>query len=95
MRFKQEPRPGGRGSRLWKVTLHELQHWTRAYSLPLPPELASPESNGTNGTDGTVRRVKKGPSDEGCCRNHPKSSQVGVEQGVFFTEPREKGLFTS
>ena len=57
MRFEKEPRPGGRGSRLWKVTLHELQHWTRAYSLPLPPELASLESNGTDGTDGTMAQM--------------------------------------
>ena len=37
MRFQKAPRPGGKGSRRWRVTLDELQRLTRAYSLDLPP----------------------------------------------------------
>jgi len=77
MRFKQEPRPGGRGSRLWKVTLHELQHWTCAYSLPLPPELGSLEANGTNGTDGTLAQIPLTADSPPECKRDCLPARVG------------------
>jgi hypothetical protein len=40
MRLAKAPRPGGQGSRRWKVTLCELKRWTMAYGLPLPAILA-------------------------------------------------------
>jgi hypothetical protein len=42
MRFQKAPRPGGRGSRRWRVTLADLQRWTAAYALPLPASLSPP-----------------------------------------------------
>lgn len=48
MRLKQKPRPGGRGSRLWQVTLSELQRWATVYVVPLPDPLSLA---GTGGTD--------------------------------------------
>ena len=40
MRLAKAPRPGGQGSRRWKVTLRDLERWTMAYGLPLPAILA-------------------------------------------------------
>jgi hypothetical protein len=45
MRLQKAPRPGGKGSRRWRVTLADLQRWTAAYGLPLPPSLAPPPSD--------------------------------------------------
>ena len=50
MRLQKTPRPGGKGSRRWRVTPGDLQRWTAAYGLILP---APPAVNGTNGADGT------------------------------------------
>ena len=50
MRLQKAPRPGGKGSRRWRVTLGDLQRWTAAYGLILP---APPAANGTNGADDT------------------------------------------
>ncbi len=52
MRLQKTPRPGGKGSRRWRVTLGDLQRWTAAYGLILPAPAAA---NGTNGVDGTAR----------------------------------------
>lgn len=41
MRLEKAPRPGGRGSRRWRVTLGDLERWTAAYGLPLPAPLAA------------------------------------------------------
>jgi len=41
MRLKKPPRPGGKGPRKWSITIDELERWTKAYTLPLPPELAA------------------------------------------------------
>ena len=45
MRLQKTPRPGGKGSRRWRVTLGDLQRWTAAYGLILPAPAAA---NGTN-----------------------------------------------
>jgi len=42
MRLAPIPRPGGRGSRRWKVTLGDLARWNTAYGLPLPRILEPP-----------------------------------------------------
>jgi hypothetical protein len=34
MRLTKEPRPGGKGSRLWHVSLADLHRWTTLYSIP-------------------------------------------------------------
>jgi Domain of unknown function (DUF3854) len=39
MRFKQEPRPGGKGSRRWQVPLKDLKRWTERYRMPRPEQL--------------------------------------------------------
>ena len=36
LRLRQAPRPGGRGSRRWAVTLGDLAWWGLAYGLPMP-----------------------------------------------------------
>ena len=46
MRLEKMPRPGGKGSRRWRVTLGDLQRWTAAYGLILPAPAAA---NGANG----------------------------------------------
>ena len=33
MRLRQEPRPGGKGSRRWRVTYKDLERWKAAYSI--------------------------------------------------------------
>jgi hypothetical protein len=35
MRLRQEPRPGGKGSRKWRVTMADLERWTHSYHLDL------------------------------------------------------------
>jgi len=42
MRLAKAPRPGGQGSRRWKVTCGDLARWTAAYGLPLPRILEPP-----------------------------------------------------
>jgi hypothetical protein len=39
MRLERAPRPGGQGSRRWRVTLADLERWTAAYGLNLPEPL--------------------------------------------------------
>jgi len=41
MRLEKVPRPSGRGSRRWRVTLGDLERWTAAYGMPLPAPLAA------------------------------------------------------
>ena len=41
MRLEKMPRPGGKGSRRWRVTLGDLERWTAVYGLPLPASLAT------------------------------------------------------
>ncbi len=60
MRLSQEPRPGGRGSRRWKVSINDLGRWTTSYGMNLASFAAYDGStladlclNGPNGTDGT------------------------------------------
>jgi hypothetical protein len=61
MRLSQAPRPGGRGSRRWVITIEDLQRWTSSYGINLATYVAQDGSNladlystnGTNGTDGT------------------------------------------
>jgi len=55
MRLGKVPRPGGKGSRTWRVTLNDLGRWTTTYGLKLPDELQSTPhfTNGTNGINGT------------------------------------------
>ena len=65
MRFKQEARPGGKGSRRWKILLTELKRWTLRYRVEFPAGLLgfdeqqstthglSSEDSGTFGTSGT------------------------------------------
>ena len=55
MRLQKTPRPGGKGSRRWRVTLGDLQRWTAAYGLILPAPVAANGTNGVDGTDGTAR----------------------------------------
>jgi len=45
LRLQRAPRPGGKGGRRWRVTRADLQRWTAAYGLPLPPSLAPPASS--------------------------------------------------
>jgi len=42
MRLAKVPRPGGQGSRRWKVSCGDLARWTAAYGLPLPRILEPP-----------------------------------------------------
>jgi hypothetical protein len=60
LRLQQEPRPGGKGSRPWRVTLADLVRLTTAYGLKLPQELTdlatvsgAHDAGGTGGTPGT------------------------------------------
>jgi len=39
MRLKKPPRSGGRGSRLWIITLNELTRWSTGYGISLPKEM--------------------------------------------------------
>jgi Domain of unknown function (DUF3854) len=57
MRLRQEPRSGGQGSRLWKVTLNDLLKWTELYSVPFPDSLHANGTNGFNGSNGTTNGV--------------------------------------
>jgi len=41
MRLEKVPRPGGKGSRRWRVTLGDLERWTAAYGMPLSAPLAA------------------------------------------------------
>jgi hypothetical protein len=45
MRLKQEPRPGGRGSRRWKIPLTELKRWTLRYRVEFPIDLLTLEKD--------------------------------------------------
>ena len=47
MRLEKVPRPGGRGSRRWRFTLGDLERWTAAYGMLLPPLLTASGANGT------------------------------------------------
>jgi len=51
MRLQKVPRPGGKGSRRWRVTLGDLERWTAAYGMLLPPLLTASGANGTAGND--------------------------------------------
>ena len=58
LRFDQAPRPGGKGSRLWKIELEFLVQLAKSYNVYLPEELAiilaiKSAPHGENGTDGT------------------------------------------
>jgi hypothetical protein len=60
MRLSQSPRPGGRGSRRWIVSIQDLERWTSSYGMSLADFVTYDGStlrdlllNGTNGTDGT------------------------------------------
>ncbi len=55
MRLQKPPRPGGKGSRRWRVTPGDLQRWTAAYGLILPPIPAASGTNGADDTGGTAR----------------------------------------
>ena len=48
MRLKEQPRPGGKGKRQWRLTKGELRRRLMSSNLPLPSELfgepASPQS---------------------------------------------------
>lgn len=63
MRLTQEPRSGGRGSRLWRVTVNDLKRWTEVYAIPFPDTLHANGSNGFDGTNGTDRGDDSQPSD--------------------------------
>jgi hypothetical protein len=41
MRLEKVPRPGGKGSRRWRVALGDLERWTAAYGMSLPAPLAA------------------------------------------------------
>jgi len=55
MRLQKTPRPGGKGSRRWRVTMGDLQRWTAAYGLILPAPVAANGANGVDGTNGTTQ----------------------------------------
>jgi hypothetical protein len=57
MRLQKTPRPGGRGSRRWRVTLGDLQRWTAAYGLILPAPAA------VNGDDPEPPAVMDNPAE--------------------------------
>jgi len=40
LRIQKSPRPGGQGSRRWRVTRDDLHRWTTVYNLPFPPALS-------------------------------------------------------
>jgi hypothetical protein len=46
LRLEKVPRPGGKGSRRWRVTLGDLERWTAAYGMSLPIPLAANDSHG-------------------------------------------------
>jgi hypothetical protein len=75
MRFRQEPRPGGKGSRLWTMSRSDILRWASLYSVPVPEELqkdADPQpdtpdsygTNGGNGTNGTAGQSDPRPNDQ-------------------------------
>lgn len=51
MRLEKVPRPGGKGSRRWRVTLGDLERWTAAYGLTLPAPLAASSAYPPAGCD--------------------------------------------
>lgn len=64
LRFDQVSRPGGKGSRRWKIDLQYLVQLAKSYNVNLPVELANIDgiesephrengTDGTNGSDGT------------------------------------------
>jgi hypothetical protein len=60
MRLSTSPRPGGRGSRRWIVSIEDLHRWATSYGMNLADfvaydgsTLADLSFNGTNGADGT------------------------------------------
>ena len=48
LRFKRAPRPGGKGSRMWQISLDELQGVASAYGVSFPH---IPAGHGSNGPD--------------------------------------------
>jgi hypothetical protein len=55
LRFARAPRPGGVGSRRWRVELEDLYHRMIAYGLEVPSELLRLiPTNGPNGPHGTM-----------------------------------------
>lgn len=65
MRLEQRPRPGGKGSRIYRVTLGDLERWLGAYGLPMPDTLKLNGTNGTNGTMAQSPEVPKSPEEPG------------------------------
>jgi hypothetical protein len=61
LRFDPVPRPGGKGSRLWRIDLQYLLQLADSYNVTLPDDLTdldagqpgSLRGNGTNGTNGS------------------------------------------
>jgi len=51
MRLEKVPRPGGRGSRIWRVTPGDLERWTVTYGLK-PPEFL--DTGGTEAVEGAA-----------------------------------------
>jgi hypothetical protein len=53
MRFQKIPRKGGKGVRLWTLTLEELKSWASKYNLNYPDELEQRISLSNNGSHGS------------------------------------------
>ena len=63
MRLPKAPRPGGKGSRRWRVELPILRRLLQGYGLPTDPSSTNGTngSNGTNGTNDTPGTLDGGP----------------------------------
>ncbi len=53
LRLKEDPRPGGKGSRRRKYTNIDLERWSKTYGIGLPDTLKPSGTSGTAGTSGT------------------------------------------
>ena len=63
LRLKKASRPGGKGSRRWKITFDDLERLTTAYGIKLTEALSINGTNGVNGTNGTNEDIKENALD--------------------------------
>ncbi len=87
MRLRQEPRPGGKGSRRWRVTYQDLERWTGAYSInarenevegEYPPDLMAQMELPAHGTRRQLSEEVYGVQPRGAGGDRP-----GVGAGVL------------
>jgi hypothetical protein len=99
LRLKQNPRPGGKGSRQWEMTIKELCRLARRYHIPtqdldeILKEQEDTAANGTHGTAGT-NGTHEAPSDtsETSDDEHtasgPNGTHCSEEADPFYRDSR-------